>query len=398
MLTSKIHGARTLLLTTTSVLCCLLAGPIVVSAVYYGDLTVTGIITTIITITAYVWISLYTYMRALKPTKRLLQNDIRRLANVFNLDEFYRKDYATSNVVSYYASTTFRDYELLAFVTGSNAMHSQLNPIRSLPYSCGHLKQLLYIIAQLGDAVRGGKVLEVGSGKGSNSVYLADLFPEAHFMGIDLVEEHVTYANEYAKARGIPNVVFSRDNASDPSNITQAAGLFDVIFGIESFCHIVDSEECLSSFMSFAMHSLKPGGRLVIVDGFRSECFDQVPKNVQQAMMLAESGFRVRAMTPKSSWRSLASATGLHLIDDSDLTAEVLPFWTLGWKVAHTILAFPPWILRTYIESSSASSETGANFVSVAMTAYAMSLGSAEYGVLVFKKSDQETWEDKPWT
>lgn len=321
------------------------------------------------------------YVSSLKPTQSLLQADLRRLANVVKLDEFLRKDYSAQNVVSYYAHTTFRDYQLLAAATGSSAMHSRLMPSRRLPYSCGHLRQVLYVIAQMGDAVRGGRVLEVGFGKGTNTIYLADLFPSASFTAIDIVDEHVQHASAWAASLGLKNARFVRDDASMPT----VPGPFDVMFGIEAFCH-VDTDDGLKGFLAFASKQLKPGGRLVVVDGFRGERFEELPEDVRQAMMLAESGFRIRRMASKGTWQRLAAEAGLEVVEDADMTGEALGFWTQGWRVAHCLLLAVPWALRAYIARGAKHAETGANLVSVAMTAYAMALGSAEYGVLVLKK------------
>jgi hypothetical protein len=59
----------------------------------------------------------------------------------------------------------------------------------------------------------------------------------------------------------------------------------------------------------------------------------------------------------------------------------------LGWKVAQLLLLLlPPQLLGAYFSFSPVTAESGANFVAVVMTAYAMSLGSAEYGVLVLQR------------
>ena len=74
--------------------------------------------------------------------------------------------------------------------------------------------------------------------------------------------------------------------------------------------------------------------------------------------MLAESGFRIRRMTSKATWQSLAAAAGLTLVCDADLTAEALAFWTQGWKVAHVLLALLPWVLRFYIRRTQRPART----------------------------------------
>ncbi|PNH00451.1 hypothetical protein TSOC_013725 [Tetrabaena socialis] len=301
------------------------------------------------------------------PTSDRLRLDLTRLARVVpRLQEFYRKDFTAPDVTTYFAKTTFRDYRALELVTGSAAMHTPMDH-----------DQLLYVIAQMGEAVNGGRVLEIGFGKGANIVYLADLFPRTGFVGIDLLDEHVAHANSNLRnLRNLRNVDFRKDDASSP---VTAHASYDVIFGIESCCYL-DTVEKQTGFLRFVKRSLTPTGRLVIVDGYRSADFMEKPPDVQRAMLLAESGFRIREMPSKQTWRRLAARERLVLVDDVDLTAKALPFWIRIWKVAHALLRVP-WALRAYFTRHE---ETGANFVSLAMTAYALAMGSAEYGVLVF--------------
>ena len=74
----------------------------------------------------------------------------------------------TKDVENYYSHTTFRDYKLLEFATGCNAMHTDLVPLQKVPFGCKHLKQLLYVMMHMGDdSVPGpdNNILEVGFGK-----------------------------------------------------------------------------------------------------------------------------------------------------------------------------------------------------------------------------------------
>jgi hypothetical protein len=159
---------------------------------------------------------------------------------------------------------------------------------------------------------------------------------------------------------------------------------YDVIFGIESFCHM-DTDAKLTAFLGFAAEALHPRGRIVIVDGFRTDDFSALDDDVQQAMILAESGFRIMRMPSRATWKALATAHGFDVISETELTMDALRFWTRGWRVAQLLLLAPAF-LRWYFASSPRRRETGANFMSVVMTAYAMALGSANYGVLVFQK------------
>jgi hypothetical protein len=142
---------------------------------------------------------LYAYAKSLNPTRERLTFDLQRLRRSLPLDELNEPYFNIEDVRRYYSSTTFRDYKLLEWATGCNAMHTELLYDRKLPYRARHLQQLMYVIAHLGNgAVVGGCTLEVGFGKGSNSIYLASLFSDAQFMGLDLVDDHVSYATASA--------------------------------------------------------------------------------------------------------------------------------------------------------------------------------------------------------
>ena len=321
-------------------------------------------------------------VRWIKPTAARLSSDLRWLAAANALSEYRDGEFATADVARYYSSTTFRDYRLLEWVTGSNAMHSKLSPGVRLPYDAGCLFQLLYVIRYMG-AVR--NVVEVGSGKGSNTIYLAYLFPEVRFLGVDLVPEHVEYASRYALAAGLTNVEFVVGDASRRLACV-AEQAVDLIFGVESFCHM-DTPEKMRGLMDSARWMLRRGGKVVIVDGFRSGRFDELEADVREAMNLAESGFRIKRMPSKKSWAVAAAEHGMLCTQEADLTGEALRFWMRGWKAAQVLKVLAPFLVVGYLRSGDRRRrETGASFVGVLMTAYALALGSAEYGVVAFEK------------
>jgi len=87
-----------------------------------------------------------------------------------------------------------------------------------------------------------------------------------------------------------------------------------------------------------------------------------------------------------STWKSLSARHGIAVREDVDLTSEALPFWSKGWKLGHLLLKYAAPLVRRYLGKGGDAAETFASMVSVCMTAYAMALGSAKYGVLVLEK------------
>jgi predicted O-methyltransferase YrrM len=300
----------------------------------------------------------YMYFRVwprLVPTREQLVKDLRRISYVVPLDSYVAATYTQDDVKRYYGSTSFRDYRIFEMGTGSNALHTELVPAARLPYQIGFFQQLVHVIAHMPDSGHTGNILEVGFGKGSNLIYLASLFPKAHFVGVDLLEEHVTYARRYASCSRLSNVSFFRGDAANllGGSSSTSVQYYDLIFGIESFCHL-DSDEALEGFLLYAQQHLRPNtGRIIVVDGFRSRSFAEAPQEAQQAMNLAESGFRIRRMASKDLWRTMGAAAGFDVVRDVDLTPQASRFWTLGWKVAQLLLLLlPPQLLGAYFSFS----------------------------------------------
>jgi S-adenosylmethionine-diacylgycerolhomoserine-N-methlytransferase len=110
----------------------------------------------------------------------------------------------------------------------------------------------------------GADVLEIGCGTGRNLVSAARLYPHARFFGIDVSTEMLTSAISSISRRGLTNrirVAHGDGTAFDPL----------VLFGIASFDHVTISYS-LSMIpdwrrvLQAAANSIKPGGRLHIVD------------------------------------------------------------------------------------------------------------------------------------
>ena len=148
------------------------------------------------------------------PTMAHLERDLRRLGYVVPLDRYVDAAFNQNDVKFYYASTTFRDYRIFEIGTGCNALHTELVPDVHLPYQTGFFQQLVHVIAHMPDSSHTGNILEVGFGKGSNLIYLASLLPKAHLVGVDLMEEHVTYARIYAENSRLSNVSFLKGDAT----------------------------------------------------------------------------------------------------------------------------------------------------------------------------------------
>jgi S-adenosylmethionine-diacylgycerolhomoserine-N-methlytransferase len=110
----------------------------------------------------------------------------------------------------------------------------------------------------------GASVLEIGCGTGRNLVWAARRHPDARFFGIDVSTEMLTSAISAIARHGLTNrirVVHGDGTAFNPNFLFGVAS-FDHVMISYSLSMIPDWERVLKA----AANSLKPGGRLHVVD------------------------------------------------------------------------------------------------------------------------------------
>ena len=78
-------------------------------------------------------------------------------------------------------------------------------------------------------ALKGAKVLELGSSFGGNLISQAVYHPDTEFVGIDLADSQITQGNEIIKSMGLTNVHLETKNILD---ITPEFGMFDYILSL----------------------------------------------------------------------------------------------------------------------------------------------------------------------
>jgi tocopherol O-methyltransferase len=109
----------------------------------------------------------------------------------------------------------------------------------------------------------GQHVLDAGCGLGGSAIWLAERYG-VRVTGVTLSHDQARRATRSAARRGVAHLV--NFVVLDFQRMALPAASFDVIWAMESVCHAWDKDE----FVREAYRVLRPGGRLVLVDGFRT--------------------------------------------------------------------------------------------------------------------------------
>lgn len=176
------------------------------------------------------------------------------------------------DIIQYY-NTTENSYIDAWDLNNSLAMHYGYwdQKVNSFPKSLERMNEVMMQTAEITD---GEMILDAGCGIGGTCFYLAKK-TNCQVVGISLSEKQVKKANTLAKQQNLETQ--ATFEVQDFCKTTFQQNTFDVILACESVCYAIDKK----LFLKEAHRILKPGGRLIIADGFVSKTENNKHKYIQ---------------------------------------------------------------------------------------------------------------------
>jgi tocopherol O-methyltransferase len=244
-------------------------------------------------------------------------------------------------------------------------------------------------------------VLDVGCGLGGTSRYLAREKGCA-VMGVTISKRQVEIANRLSRAESshheqqrestqvaasnVPvsigekggNVIFHELDAEAMLPFFRPDGentgrTFDCVWISEALSHIPNKE----AFFSNSHSLLRPGGKLVIADWFKS--FDLTSSQVRDTIKPIEDGMLLPRLYTMNEYVSLATDAGLELkTGPEDISKDVAKTWDISWA----LISSPS--LWAFAISQGRDGLAFLQAFRAMRRGYAD--GSFRYGVLVFEK------------
>lgn len=240
-----------------------------------------------------------------------IQQYLKQVDNAFGIKTILNQDIDDQSVVDYYTQS---DYGYRIFHSTDGSVHMALNDNGTFD-PAGYYGQAR-MVEQYIHQLQSQWILELASGKGFNSRYLADHHPDNCFTGIDLTPQHVRIAQNVA--RTTPNLTFQIGNFQ---HLPFASEQFGVVFVVESFCHASNMHQALVE----AFRVLQSGGYFVIFDGFRKPNFYQLDTDIQVASQLVEASMAVKHPWILEQWLTLAQEVGFLVERVEDLSEAIMP-------------------------------------------------------------------------
>ncbi|MEP6699847.1 MAG: methyltransferase domain-containing protein [Bacteroidota bacterium] len=180
--------------------------------------------------------------------------------------------------------------------------------VKSFPQSLVRMNEVMMEAAAIKQS---DKVLDAGCGVGGSSIFMASVLG-CKVMGITLSQRQVQQATLNAEQKGVDNLTDFKVMDYCVTHFPDSS--FDVVWGCESICYADNKEK----FIKEAFRVLRPGGRLVVADGFVSEFSNNDNPVIRQWL----DGWQVNYLESPSRFESFMKQTGFNNINYRDISKE----------------------------------------------------------------------------
>lgn len=248
--------------------------------------------------------------------------------------------------------TVFDTEDIVSLQTGKDYVQKYYS-VNKIPYSFFHTKSGLMCMGisrdgvfkedDLFEAARtvenyikdhgAKKVLELATGGGAHSYWLAKRHYGVSFYGVDLSNKRLDIALE--KAKKVNNYHPSHGDYHDLK--AYESNTFDIVFVVEALCYSTVKEEVLHNVHRI----LKPGGVFIVFDGYLNKELPELTTDESLAVQLTERGMALEKFENYADFKGKIKRANFTLHFEENVSSYVMPTMRKFERLAQKFFSHP---------------------------------------------------------
>lgn len=176
-------------------------------------------------------------------------------------------------------------------------------------------------------------ILDAGCGLGTTSRYMALRRPDACFYGVTVTPWQIEMGEKLNKEAGLTDQISLL--RADYQNLPVAQEAFDAVFAVESACYAERNDK--ARFLNEMARVLRPGGKLVVVDGFRKNS-RPLPRPLEFIYQKNMECWALKELADITQFKRALKAAGFKNIKVEDVS----------WHVAPSFAHIPKTVIKFY--------------------------------------------------
>lgn len=191
-------------------------------------------------------------------------------------------------------------------------------------------RRLKELLADAAGVSPGTRILDAGCGIGEPALWLAET-RDAEVIGLNITESQLEKARANARERGLTDRTdFRYDDFMEMETVPDDS--VDVVWGLESLCYANEKRGVLAQ----AKRVLRPGGTLVVADGFMNE--RNLSDREQRWMETYLEGWAVPHFAHHEDFLADLDELGFEDVEYRDVTDRVMPSSKILYRLATMVL------------------------------------------------------------
>lgn len=268
----------------------------------------------------------------MKKPQEELRLKLKQIQKVFNTDKIIHIQPTAPLIANYYKVSK------LAYTLFANKNFIHMGISRSGKYSNKDFLEQAKLVDKYIKKLKAKRVLELATGRGANSEYLAKKHPAITFEAIDLPDGQIDFA--FAKARKLKNFYPQEGDYHDLSGYPNNS--FDIIFIIEALCHSTNKKKVFSEVKRL----LKNQGIFIIFDGYCSKKESLLTEEELLAKKLTERCLAVPSFDYYQEFKNMLLKTKFKVLEEEDASRLIIPTLEKLEIQAKLYFQIPPSILK----------------------------------------------------